>query len=165
MGWSGRCFHPTSGRGWLRAAKTRRTPCLRNFTAQSPWLDLAAVVEHLDGGDQRAHGRALFVGELRERGRSRAPDHPLRNRGTFGWEKSPLLSACLAGGNWKRRVAETERRTLHDRAAVVDDKAKPPMRGEECQAIAAAVRIDPALAKACDPAGLHLGMIAAFLLT
>ena len=56
----------------------------------------------------------------------------------------------------QRRVSEIERGALNDRARCVDDEAKPPMPGEEGQAVPAAVGLDPALGKARDPACAHL---------
>jgi hypothetical protein len=45
---------------------------------------------------------------------------------------------------------------LNDRAGLVDDDTKPPVFGEEGQAVPAGVGIDPALRKARDPARAHL---------
>jgi hypothetical protein len=55
----------------------------------------------------------------------------------------------------KQKNPEVERRALDDCATVVDHKAKPPMLGEERQAMPAAVRIDASLGKVCDLSRLH----------
>jgi hypothetical protein len=45
---------------------------------------------------------------------------------------------------------------LNDRTRLVDHDTKPPVCGEEGQAMPAGIGIDPALGKARDPARAHL---------
>ena len=46
---------------------------------------------------------------------------------------------------WQQRIAEIDRRALNDRAGLVDHDAKPPVFGEEGQAVPAGIGIDPTL--------------------
>src|SRR5439155_17747236 len=62
------------------------------------------------------------------------------------------LVAGLARRFRQQRIAEVDRRALNDRAGFVDHDTKPPVFGEEGQAMPARVGIDPALRKARDPA-------------
>ena len=69
---------------------------------------------------------------------------------------SEVSSAGLAHRFRQRRIAEVDRRALNDRAGFVDHDTKPPVFGEEGQAMPAEVGVDPALGKARDPARAHL---------
>ena len=53
------------------------------------------------------------------------------------------------------RVAEIERRSLHNEAVLIDDQAEPPMRREEGEAMTAKISVDAALDHAGDTASLH----------
>src|SRR5204862_3946387 len=70
------------------------------------------------------------------------------------------VSSVLAAGHSHRlrqhRIAEVDRRALNDRAGFVDHDAKPPVLGEEGQAVPAGIGADSALGKARDPARAHL---------